>query len=383
MLASPRSPACSFPRQSPHPAQIRAISPARILSTRVVAPTGPLPHDAPAIERGNGRVAGDFEVMVTAPVNPRAIEALEARFPVHKLYEAADPEALVTSVAPRVRAIASAAPILANGYAFATTGAFMSRFPALEIVANLGVGYDNIDAAFAAAHGIVVTNTPDVLTDETADLAMALLLATVRELPQADRYLRAGHWLQKPYRLTASLRGRRMGIVGLGRIGKAIATRAEGFGLEIAYHGRKPQPGVPYLYYPTAEALAAACDILMIVAPGGPETRNMIDARVLDALGPDGILVNVARGTLVDEPALIRALQDGRILAAGLDVFAEEPRVPDAMLALDNVVLLPHVGSGSRPTRAEMDKLMVDNLVAFAEGRGPLTPVADTPWRGR
>ncbi len=317
----------------------------------------------------------DFEILVTAPINPAVIAALEAQFPVHCLFNQVDPEAFLQSVAPTVRGLVAAGPILANGVSFATDGAFMSGFPNLEIVANIGVGFDNIDTAYAKANNIVVTNTPDVLTDETADLAMALLLATVREIPQADQYLRAGNWLRKPYRLTASLRGRRLGIIGLGRIGKAIAHRAQAFGLEIAYHGRNQQPDVVFAYHATPRALAEACDILMVVAPGGPETRGMVDANVLTALGPDGILINIARGSLVDEAALIAALQNKHILAAGLDVFASEPKVPEELIAMDQVVLLPHVGSGSRATRAAMDQLMVDNLISFASGRGPLTPI--------
>ena len=321
-----------------------------------------------------------MDVLLPAPLPPSAIEALERAFRVHRLWSAPDPDAFIAQAAHRVRAIASAAAILAEGVDFATDGAFMSRFPNLEIVANLGVGYDNVDARWAARHGVVVTNTPDVLTDEVADLALALLLATVREVPQADRYLRDGRWGEKPYRLTATLRGRTMGVLGLGRIGKAIAARALPFGLKIAYHGRKPQSGVEYPYYPSVSALAAACDILMVVAPGGPQTRHIVDAQVLRALGPDGVLINVARGSLVDEDALAEALRTGVIAAAGLDVFANEPHPPAALVGMDNVVLLPHVGSGSRHAREAMCRLLVDNLSSWAAGSGPITPVAETPW---
>ena len=324
-----------------------------------------------------------MDVLMPTPMPEPLGEALEKSFRLHRLWEAPDSRAYIAQIAPRIRAIASAAAILSDGVNFVVDGGFMSQFPKLEIVANFGVGYDNVDADWASRHGVVVTNTPDVLTDDVADLAMALLLATVREVPQADRYLREGHWKQKPYRLTASLRGRTLGILGLGRIGKAIAERALPFGLKIAYHGRASQPGAPYPYYPSALALAQVSDILMVVAPGGPQTRHLVGADVLRALGPDGVLINIARGSLVDEEALIGALSEGAILAAGLDVFASEPQVPEALMSMRNVVLLPHVGSGSRHAREAMGRLVVDNLVSWAAGAGPLTPIAETPWPPR
>jgi lactate dehydrogenase-like 2-hydroxyacid dehydrogenase len=255
--------------------------------------------------------------------------------------------------------------------------AFVGRLPKLEIVSSFGVGYDHIDAAALAARGIVVTHTPDVLTGEVADLALGLLIATVRQLPQVDRYLRAGKWLERPYPLTATLRGRKVGILGLGRIGKAIARRLEACDLEIEYHGRKPQPDVTYRYHPTLLGLAQSCDVLMVVASGGAETRHMVNREVLDALGPDGIVVNVGRGTVVDEAALAQALKDKRILSAGLDVFEDEPRVPAELIAMDHVVLLPHVGSASVYTRNAMGRLVVDNLVSWFGGKGALTPVPE------
>ena len=305
---------------------------------------------------------------------------LDRRFTVHSLADAADAERMLEAVAPHLRAIATGAAILAESPHLQLDAAFLSRFPKLEIIANLGVGYDNIDARHAVSRGIVVTNTPDVLTDETADTAMGLLLNAVREFPAAERYLREGGWTRKPFRLTASLRGRTMGVIGLGRIGKAIARRAEGFGVKIVYHGRSRQADAPYPWFASLVEMAKAVDILMVVTPGGPETRHLVNAQVLDALGPDGVLVNIARGSVVDEAALIKALKERRILAAGLDVFAAEPHVPPQLLALDNAVLLPHVGSGSRHTRDMMNRLVVDNLVSWASGAGPLTPVAETPW---
>jgi lactate dehydrogenase-like 2-hydroxyacid dehydrogenase len=255
--------------------------------------------------------------------------------------------------------------------------AFVERFPKLEIVSSFGVGYDHIDAAALAARGVVVTHTPDVLTGEVADLALGLLIATVRQLPQVDRYLREGKWLQRAYPLTATLRGRKVGILGLGRIGKALAKRLEACELEIEYHGRKPQPDVAYRYHPTWLGLAKACDVLMVVASGGAETRHIVNKEVLEALGPDGIVINVGRGTVIDEAALVKALQDKRILSAGLDVFEDEPRVPAELIALEHVVLLPHVGSASVHTRNAMGQLVVDNLVSWFGGKGAITPVPE------
>jgi lactate dehydrogenase-like 2-hydroxyacid dehydrogenase len=256
-------------------------------------------------------------------------------------------------------------------------GDFVAPMPRLELVSSFGVGYDHIDATALAQRGVVVTHTPDVLTGEVADLALGLLIATVRQLPQVDRYLREGKWLNAAYPLSATLRGRKVGILGLGRIGKAIAKRLEACDLEIEYHGRKPQPGVAYAYHPTLLGLANSCDVLMVVASGGPQTKHMVNAEVLNALGPDGILINVGRGSVVDESALVSALQDKRILSAGLDVFEEEPKVPAALIAIDHVVLLPHVGSASVHTRNAMGQLVVDNLVSWFAGRGALTPVPE------
>ena len=320
-----------------------------------------------------------MEIVCPTRLPSALADALGREFRVHDLASALDREAATASAAA-ARALVCAAAILADGHPFFLDAALMTRFPKLEIVANLGVGYDNLDARWAGDHGIVVTNTPDVLTDEVADLAMGLLLATVREIPQADRYLRQGSWSRSPYRLTATLRGRTMGVVGLGRIGKAIAARAEAFGVRVLYHGRRSQDGVRYGYHGALVELARASDILMVVAPGGAETRRMIDRDVLKALGPAGVLVNVARGSLVDENALIEALAQGDILAAGLDVYANEPHVPPELISMDNVVLLPHVGSASRATREAMGRLVVDNLRSWAAGRGPLTPIAETPW---
>jgi lactate dehydrogenase-like 2-hydroxyacid dehydrogenase len=260
--------------------------------------------------------------------------------------------------------------------------ALMDTLPDLEVIASLGVGYDHVDAKEAARRGVVVTHTPDVLTGEVADLALCLLLSTIRQIPQADRYLRAGHWLKGPMPLTTTLRERKVGILGLGRIGKAIAKRLDACDVTVEYHGRKPQPEVPYRYHPTLLGLARDCDVLLVVASGGAETHHIVNAEVLKALGPDGILINVGRGTVVDEAALVTALQNKTILSAGLDVFENEPHVPPALVAMDHVVLLPHVGSASVYTRKAMAQLVVDNLLSWFDGRGPLTAVPECKHLG-
>ena len=312
-------------------------------------------------------------VLMPHPMPPLVVEGIEQQLRLVKLWEFDDPETELRTRAPDIRAIAT-------GGHMATDGAFMTRFPQLEIVSNFGVGYDHVDAAWAGRHNIVVTNTPGVLDEEVADTALALVLNTIRQLPAAERHLRAGRWVQGNFPLSPTLRGRTLGILGLGRIGKAIAKRAEAFGLSIVYHNRRPQPDVPYLYYPTLVGLAEACSILVVVTPGGAETRSLVDRVVLQALGPDGILINVARGSVVDEAALIEALRSGAILGAGLDVFDDEPNVPAELVGMDHVVLLPHVGSASQHTRDAMGQLVVDNLVSWSKGSGPLTPVVETPW---
>ncbi len=328
------------------------------------------------VKNGTRAASGKPEVLLLKAILPDTMRALDERFALHRLDLAPDKDDLLEAVASRIRAVVVGGQAPAGAELFA-------RLPALEIVANFGVGYDTVDTAEAVRRGLMVTNTPDVLTDEVADLAVGLLLATVRRIPQADRHLRDGHWLRGAFPLTASLRGRQVGIVGLGRIGRAIATRLEGFGVAIAYHARRRRPAVAYAFHDTVLALAQACDVLIVVAPGDAATRNMIDAGVLAALGPDGILVNVARGTLVDEAALIEALRSGAIHAAGLDVFADEPRVPPALAACANTVLLPHVGSASHRTRRLMGELVVENLTAWFAGKGPVTPVPETPWPPR
>ncbi|PXW54807.1 2-hydroxyacid dehydrogenase [Methylobacterium sp. B4] len=316
------------------------------------------------------------EILLIRQTRPDVAERLSGRFRLHRMEEAPDREAFLDAVGPRIRALAVGAmcPIGA---------ALFDLLPRLEIVASFGVGYDTIDVGEARRRGIVVTHTPDVLSDEVADLAVGLLLATLRRIPQADRYLRAGRWREGSFPLTTSLRERRVGILGLGRIGRAIAQRLEGFGVAIAYHGRTPQADVAYAYHDSLLGLARAVDVLVVAAPGGPGTNGIVDAAVLAALGREGIVVNIARGSVIDEAALVAALTAGTIHGAGLDVFANEPHVPQDLIDLDQTVLLPHVGSGSHYTRAAMARVLGDNLLSWFDGKGPVTPVPETPWSGR
>jgi lactate dehydrogenase-like 2-hydroxyacid dehydrogenase len=315
------------------------------------------------------------DILMTAPMMPIVIETLDKAVTLHRLWEQTDKEAFLKEFGPRIRGVATSTLF---GRVDAT---LLDRLPNVEIVSSFGVGYDNVDAAEAARRNIVVTNTPGVLDDEVADLTLGLLLATLRKIPQADRYLREGQWLRASFPLSATLRERKVGIVGLGRIGKAIAKRLSGFDVSIAYHGRTQQDDVAYSYYPTVTGLAEACDVLIVITPGGASTRHLINADVLKALGPTGVLINVARGTVVDEQALIHALRSGTILSAGLDVYEDEPRVPQELIDLEHVVLLPHIASASVHTRNAMGKLVADNLISWFDGKGPLTPVAETPWR--
>ena len=312
----------------------------------------------------------DFPVLYLGEGMPRIRDAVAERFPVHSL------DGMPLEIAKTIRCV------VVTWHTIPIDDSFFARFPKLELIASFGVGYEHIDARAANARGVVVTHTPGVLDDEVADTAFGLLISAVREMGPAERYVRQGQWAARgPYPLTASLRGRTMGILGLGRIGKAIAKRAEAFGLKVIYTGRKPQPGVSYAFHPTLSDMARACDILMIAAPGGADTRHMVDAEVLAALGPNGILINISRGSLVDEAALVTALTDKRILAAGLDVFENEPDVPEALMKLDNVVLLPHVGSASHAARDAMADLVVANVFSWADGKGPVSPVPETPGK--
>lgn len=314
-------------------------------------------------------------ILVPGRLHPRAAERIAASFELVAI-ERADPALITPEIAGRVRGL---------GAMTAIDAAFIDALPKLEIIANFGVGYDAVDARHAAASGVMVTNTPDVLTEEVADTAIGLLLNTLREFGRAENWLREGKWVsQGAYPLTRlTLRGRTVGIFGMGRIGRAIARRLEAFGVEIAYHNRRRVDGVPYAYHGSLEELASAVDTLVSVAPGGAATEKAVNAPVLAALGPEGVFVNVGRGSTVDEEALAKALNEGTIAAAGLDVFANEPRVSQALLDAPNTCLLPHVGSASVATRAGMADLLVDNLLSWFAGKGPLTPVPETdPARG-
>jgi lactate dehydrogenase-like 2-hydroxyacid dehydrogenase len=315
------------------------------------------------------------EVLLIGPPKPVVVKGLTTAFDMIKFSDVKDPDEFFAETAPRLRAIAVSAT------EERIPGALMSRFPRLEIVSSFGVGYDHVEVAWAAAHGVTVTNTPDVLTEEVADTALGLLLCTAREFPQAERYLRAGKWAQKGYPLSkATLRNRTVGLVGMGRIGQAIARRLEAMQVPVVYHSRRPAAGVSYKHYPKLIDMARDVGVLLVITPGGAATKNLINAEVLAALGRDGILINMARGSVVDEPALIKALQDKTIMSAGLDVYQNEPHVPPELIAMDDVVLFPHLGSASVATRERMDQLIVDNLLAWAAGKPPLTPVAETPW---
>jgi lactate dehydrogenase-like 2-hydroxyacid dehydrogenase len=315
------------------------------------------------------------EVLLIGPPKRVVVKGLTTAFDMIKFSDVKDPDKFFAETAPRLRAIAVSAT------EERIPGALMSRFPRLEIVSSFGVGYDHVEVAWAAAHGVTVTNTPDVLTEEVADTALGLLLCTAREFPQAERYLRAGKWAQKGYPLSkATLRNRTVGLVGMGRIGQAIARRLEAMQVPVVYHSRRPAAGVSYKHYPKLIDMARDVGVLLVITPGGAATKNLINAEVLAALGRDGILINMARGSVVDEAALIKALQDKTIMSAGLDVYQNEPHVPPELIAMDDVVLFPHLGSASVATRERMDQLIVDNLLAWAAGKPPLTPVAETPW---
>lgn len=319
-----------------------------------------------------------IDLLVYGPVRPILENGFSDQFVLHMAEGRADLERLTPDVLARIRGIA------VTYHTVPADKKALAHFPKLEIVASFGVGYDHVDSAYAREHNIVVTNTPDVLTEEVADVAMGLLISTLREFVKADRYLRSGLWQTQNYPLSVgSLRDRKIGIVGMGRIGQAIGRRLEASLVPVSYHSRKPAEGVTYKHYPDLMEMAKAVDTLIVIVPGGAATAKMINADVFKALGPRGVLINVARGSVVDEQALVAALKSGTILAAGLDVFANEPNVPDELKAMQNVVLLPHIGSASVVTRNAMDQLVVDNLKNWFAGKAPLTPVAETPVKGR
>ena len=297
---------------------------------------------------------------------PETVAQLEERYTVHRLWEAEDHDAFITTIRDRVTGIAT------EGWA---PKSLIDSLPNVQIIASFGVGFDGVDIHHATQRGITVTNTPDILNDEVADFAIGLLLTTARGIVTGDHYVRDGRWLQGIMSLKHRLYGQRLCILGLGRIGKILARRAEAFNMIIAYHGRNVQPEVPYRYEQNLVDLVLDSDFLIVSCIGGETTRNLVNREVLEALGPSGILINVARGSVVDEPALIEALQSGTILAAGLDVFANEPYVPEELIRMHNVVLQPHQSSATKQTRVEMGQVMIENLDAHFSGKSTLTPV--------
>lgn len=309
------------------------------------------------------------EIVVAPRLLAPVMAELDTDFTVHALWQAEDPRAFLAPLQEKIRGFASF-----TGYRIPAE--LIAALPRLEIIATMSVGTDHIDLAAARARGIAVTNAPDVLTDCVADIGMALVLMVARRLVLADRFVREGRWLKGGFPLASKVGGATMGVVGLGRIGKAVARRAEAFGMRIVYFGRHRQDDVAFPFFDDLRAMARASDYLMLTAPGGPATRHLVDASVLDALGPAGVLINIARGSVVDEKAMVAALVEGRLGGAGLDVYADEPRVPEALMKLDNVVLSPHLASATEATRLAMGRLMIDNLKAHFAGTPLLTPVA-------
>ena len=301
------------------------------------------------------------DIIVTAPLPPFLYEPLKADYHCHDYVQAPDKGAFLSACGRLVRG-------LVQGGGTVTPASLLDALPALEIISVFGVGYDGVPVDYCRGRGIKVTNTPDVLTDDVADVAVGLVLMTARGFVRANRFVHAGDWEKRGSELATKLAGKTAGILGLGRIGKAIAQRLSAMGMKIAYTGRKPQD-VPYRYIADLKGLAAAADFLIVACPGGAATKNVVNADVLAALGKKGTLVNIARGSIVDEPALVAALQGGVIKAAGLDVFADEPHIPPPLLAMDNVVLLPHVGSATQETRKGMGDLCKANLDAWFSGR--------------
>ena len=313
------------------------------------------------------------DVLAVAKLHPFFQKALEAAYTVHDRTHVTDPAAFA-QLAPRIVAVA------ATGESRVPAD-LLAHLPQTKVVSVFGVGYDGVDVPAAIRYGIPVTHTPDVLTDDVADLAMGLVLSVGRAIPRADQFVRQGLWPHGPIALGKKVSGARLGIVGLGRIGKAIAQRAQAFGMSIAYTARSEKQGCGYTYYSTPAALAAQVDFLVVITPGGAGTRHLIDAQVLQALGPEGYLINVARGSVVDESALVAALLAGTIAGAGLDVFADEPHVPQALWTLPHVVLTPHMASATRETRQAMADLAFANLHAGVTGAPLRSPVPECASR--
>ena len=309
------------------------------------------------------------DILVTAPLPPFLYEPLKADYRCHDYYQSSHKPGLLAAEGARVRG-------LVQGGGTLTPTELLDKLPKLEIISVFGVGYDGVPVDYCRQRGLKVTNTPDVLTDDVADVALGLILMTGRGFVRLNRFVQAGEWEKRGPELTTKLGGRKVGVLGLGRIGKAIAQRVAAMGMKVAYTGRKPQD-VPYEYMSDLRSLAAAVDFLVVACPGGPATKNIVDSGVLAALGKKGTLINIARGSIVDETALVTALKAGSIKGAGLDVFADEPHIPAELLAMDNMVLLPHVGSATRETRQAMGDLCKANLDAYFGGKGVLTLIPE------
>ena len=309
------------------------------------------------------------DILVTAPLPPFLYDPLKADYRCHDYVQSNDKAGLLAAEGGRIRG-------LVQGGGTVTPTELLEQLPKLEIISVFGVGYDGVPVAYCKKRGLKVTNTPDVLTDDVADVALGLILMTGRGFVRLNRFAQAGEWGKRAPELTTKLAGRKVGILGLGRIGKAIAERVRAMGMKVAYTGRKPQD-VPYEYVRDLKALAAAVDFLVVACPGGDATRNIVSVDILAALGKKGTLVNIARGSIVDEPALVAALKAGVIKGAGLDVFADEPHIPPELFAMDNVVVLPHVGSATRETRQAMGDLCKANLDAYFGGKGVLTLIPE------
>ncbi|MBV9549232.1 MAG: 2-hydroxyacid dehydrogenase [Alphaproteobacteria bacterium] len=308
-----------------------------------------------------------IDVLQVAHVVPAIADKLKATYHVHR---ASPGDTIAPDLAPKIRAI------VAGGVAPAS---LLAQLPKLEIIASASVGYDGIGVTEAGARNIPVTHTPNVLNDDVADLAIALMVMTARGLATADKYVRDGQWVAKGnMKLARTVSGKKLGIVGLGRIGKDIARRAEAMNMTISYTNRRPVEGVPYKFVSSLLDLARDNDFIILIASAGPDATKMINKDVIEALGPDGILINVSRGRVVDEAALVQALKSGKLGGAALDVFEDEPNVPAELMAMDNVVLTPHLGSSTIETRTAMGQLALDNLAAWFAGRPLLTEVPET-----
>ncbi|PCJ97295.1 MAG: hydroxyacid dehydrogenase [Zetaproteobacteria bacterium] len=307
-------------------------------------------------------------VLALQPLLAHEMDILEQEFNILRLWENLEPENLIRHHSYDIVAI------LSTYSGSGVSKRLIEALPNLEIISQFGVGYDNIDMAAAHQRDIIVTNTPDVLTDDTADVALFLMLNVARRAVEADMFVRVGRWHSGAMPLSTSISGKTVGIVGLGNIGKAIAKRAEAFNTKIIYHSRSKKD-VSYTYYKNLEEMAQASDFIILACAGGSETKHLIDYKILDALGANGYLINIARGSVVKEDDLLIALRNKSIAGAGLDVYEDEPNVPEEMIKMDNVVLSPHVGSATIETRSKMGQLVIDNLKAHFDGQPILTPI--------